>query len=215
MFHNCTRNLRQWTNQIIYQYKLESRRQCLLYFRFLICFCSAIHWSDSRIRALSVLLYSSAITFDAQSRAAKKSLEKLFFSFALTRSLEELVSRCQKSFEESIISLWKSFEKYIIFLLIWSSLEHEILASMIKNFSKNLWLHYDLTSALLLESHRNDLKKHYSHDLRIWQTRIDRNVCKDRRKTSDWRLFRNFFSVIFSSSRLSCLLRFRWYYDLW
>ena len=29
---------------------------CLLYFRFLICFCSVTHWSDSRIRALSILL---------------------------------------------------------------------------------------------------------------------------------------------------------------
>ena len=73
------------------------------------CFCSVIHWSDSRIRALSVLLYSSTITSGAQSRAAKKSLERLFFSLSLTRSLEELVSRCQKSLEEFIISLWIDF----------------------------------------------------------------------------------------------------------
>ena len=215
MFHNCTRNLRQWTNQIIYQYELESRRQYLFYFKFLICFCSIIHWSNSRIRALSILLYSSTITSDAQSKATKKSFEELFFSLALTRSFEELISRCQKLFEKFIISFWKSFEKYIIFLLIWNSFEYEILASMIRNFSKNLWFHYDLTFALLLESHRNDLKKHYNRDFRIWQIRIDRNVCKNRRKTSNWRLFRNFFSMISSSNRLSCLLKFRWYYDLW
>ena len=56
------------------------------------------------------------------------------------------------------------------------------------------------------------MKNHYSRDFRIWQTRIDRNVCKNRRKTSDWRLLLNFFSQWFFSIE-SCLLRFRWYYN--
>ena len=33
-------------------------------------------------------------------------------------------------------------------------------------------------------------------DFHIWQIRIDRFVCKNRRKTSNWRLFRNFDDII-------------------
>ena len=174
--------------------------------------------SHSLVRLENSRIISTTILVDdhvwCTIESSKKIIRRIVL-FSLTKSLEELVSRCQKSLEGSITSLWRLLEEYIIFLLIWSSLEHEILVSMIKSFSKNLWLHYDLTSALLLESHQNDLKKYYSRDLRIWQTRIDRDVCKDRRKTSDWRLLRNFLSVISSSNRLSCLLKFRWYYDLW
>ena len=56
-----------------------------------------------------------------------------------------------------------------------------------------------MISVSLLESHRNDLKNHYDRDFRIWQIRIDRNVCKNRRKTSNWRLLLNFlFQKFFS-----------------
>ena len=33
--------------------------------------------------------------------------------------------------------------------MIWNSFEHEMFASIVKNFPKNLWFHYDLTFALL------------------------------------------------------------------
>ena len=132
MFHNCTRDLRQSTNQT---FILESRRQCLLYFKFVNMFLSQSFLDqieNSRIINI-IILYSSTITFDAQSKAKTKSFAKL-------------VSRCQKSFEESITSLWKSFEKYIIFALIWNSFEHEIFASIVRSFSKNLWLHFAFCS---------------------------------------------------------------------
>ena len=67
-----------------------------------------------------------------------------------TRSL----SHCQKS-------------EFATPLLTWSSSEHELLASRL-DFCIPAW------------PHRNDLEDHYSRDLRIWQTRVDRDVCRDR-----------------------------------
>ena len=60
--------------------------------------------------------------------------------------------------------------EYLLFVLLtWSSFEHGVLASRF-DFCISAW------------SHRNDLKNHYDRDLRIWQARIDRDVCRDRRK---------------------------------
>ena len=117
----------------LFMYELENRRQCLFYFKFLICFCSIIHWSDSKIRALSILLYSSMITSDAQSKTKTKSFRKINFS------LSEIFRKIY-SFSLKIIRKIHNFSVD----LTWNSLEHEIFASTIKSFSKNLWLHYDL-----------------------------------------------------------------------
>ena len=57
-------------------------------------------------------------------------------------------------------------------LLTWSSPEHGLLASRL-GFCIPAW------------PYRNDLEDHYSRDLRIWQTRVDRVVCRDRRKYKD------------------------------
>ena len=89
------RDLRQWTNQldknvndfivvIAWQWTnsdIENRRHCLHQIRE-YAFAQSSHESDSRIRALSVLLllYSSTITSDAQSRAKTRSFEhEVFF----------------------------------------------------------------------------------------------------------------------------------------
>ena len=91
------RDLQQWTNS-----NIESRRHCLTMNEFRHRESSSLltllqileyvsvqssHESDSRIRALSILLYSSTITSDAQSRAETKSLEHEVFLY--WRSLEE------------------------------------------------------------------------------------------------------------------------------
>ena len=138
------RNLRQWTNQldenvsdfivvIVWQWtnsNIESRRHCLtmnefkhressslltLFQIFEYVSAQSSHESNSRIRALSILLYSSMITFDAHSKSSRKSFEELFSSFFLT---------------------WSSFEHELFAFrsLTWSSFEHELFAS-IEDFS--------------------------------------------------------------------------------
>ena len=69
-------------------YEFENRRQCLFYFKFLICFCSVIHWSNSRIRTLSILLYY----IYRRSRLMHNRKQKRNY-------FEKLISRCQKSIE--------------------------------------------------------------------------------------------------------------------
>ena len=155
-----------------------------------------------KIRTDYKVLYSSTITFNAQSRASRKSFEELFFSFSLfaTSSMIsfEAQSRAKtKSSREINFSLseidrilyfslliWNSFEHELLafHLLIWSSFEHELLASRL------IWFqHFCLITSKWLDfcifdwSHRNDLKNHYSRDFRIWQTRVDETMKISRR----------------------------------
>ena len=75
-------------------------------------FAQSLHESDSRIRALSILLYSSTITSDAQSRASRRLFEELFSSLSLSATSSMISSEAQsraetKSFREINFSLSK------------------------------------------------------------------------------------------------------------
>ena len=78
---------------------------------------------------------------------------------------------------------WKFFVKRNLSLLslTWNSFAHEIFASRL------IWFqHFCLITLKWFDfyifawSHRNDLKNHYNRDFRIWQTRVDRDVCRNR-----------------------------------
>ena len=98
---------------------------CLFYFRFLICFCSVIHWLDSRIRALSILFYFSTITC-ARSRTKRNHFEKLVF-------------RCQKS-----INFFTFFDlKFIRTRNICFSFFDLIFALLFESHRNDLKNHYD------------------------------------------------------------------------
>ena len=95
-------------------------------------------------------------------------------------------SRCQKF--DFAISLRKSFEHEIL-LFVWFE------------------AHSSTSYLLLVWSHRDDLKNHYRRDFRIWQIRIDRNVCKNRRKHIALRCFERRFSRE-RSSRIELYVKF-------
>ena len=74
-------------------------------------------------------------------------------------------------------------------------------------------LSVDWTSAFLLQSHRNDLKNHYDRDFRIWQTRIDRVVCRDRCTYAVSLSVTPFYiesSVVFAEISMYCDQSFLW-----
>ena len=52
------------------------------------------------------------------------------------------------SYNFSLMKITRRIHNFFVDM-IWSSLEHEMFVSIVRSFSKNLWFHYDLTSALL------------------------------------------------------------------
>ena len=164
-------------NKLLNRLWVWSRHQCLLYIKFLKMFLlnhSLIRFENSRI--INIIIF-----IDDHVWCIRKQKRNYF---------EKLVSRCQKF-----------FEKFIIFLLTWNSFEHEIFVSCSLKFSERFitFLRHDFCIIVWVTS--TDLKNYYSRDFRIWQIRIDRFVCKNHRKTSNWRLFFDFDDIMI---RIKC-----------
>ena len=202
------RDLRQWTNQLD---KIVNDFIVVCLYKYVSA--QSLHESDSRIRALSILLYSSTITFDAQSRAETKSLEhEVFFywRFFEKRNLQKERDQSNTmSFSLIEVRIWNFSLKIIrtritffneirirrrtcfwiwfdFCIVAWFHRNDLIFAFLLDRIEMIWFLHFCLIASKCFDfcifawSHQNDLKNHYSRDLRIWQTRIDRNVCKNR-----------------------------------
>ena len=186
----------QWTSS-----NIESRRHCLLYFRFLNMLLlnhlmnqtrEFAHYQYYCTHRRSRLMHSREHQEDHSKNCSLHFLclqlhrwSRLKHNREQKRNhLERLISRCQKSIEFfTLLLIWSSFEHELLASrsLTWNSFEHELFAS------RSTWLqHFCLITSKWFDfcisawSHRNDLKNHYSRDLRIWQIRIDRDVCRDR-----------------------------------
>ena len=166
-----------------------------------ICFCSIISWVKFENSRISILLYLSTITFDAQSKTKTKSFAKLVF-------------RCQKfefanfcwfqihSNTKYLFIVWfetHSNTRYLLFVLIW--FQHFCsIASKWFDFCIFVW------------SHRNDL---------IWKIIIVVIFAFDKLELFETNcLNKSFSSQNFCCrndnwwrNRSSCLFKFRWYYD--
>ena len=156
-----------------------------------ICSCSVTHWSDSRIRALSILFYSSTTTSGARSRAERDHLERL-------------VSRCQKSIESfTFLDLKLIRTRSTCFLFFW-----------FEAHPSTGYLLLVLASAFLLD--RIEMTWRITMIVTSASGRLEliETSAEIVANTSDWRLLLNSLSQwSFSLVRMSCLLRFRWYYD--
>ena len=180
---NRARDLRQWTSSNIenrrhcfFQISMieSARRKCQWFYRVIVylhqireyVFAQSSHGSDSRIRALSILLYFSAITSDAQSRMWKRDRSSTRYFFVVRNSNLQFFFRfvVHSNTESCFSSDLKLTRTRITCFLFWF------------DFSIFAWSHRnDWISCIFALSHRNDLENHYRRDFRIWQARIARD----------------------------------------
>ena len=199
----------QWTGSDI-----ESRRHCLHQVRGYVPAQSS-YGSDSRIRALPVLLYSSAITSGAQPRAETSSPEHgvlLFVWFEAhpntgSFSIEDLpkdvifrqneVTRARGTF--SLIGV-----RICNFHLVWSSFEHGV-------FAFSFWLlHFCLAASKWLGGSLSPWPPHLAGS--NWSSRLQRPIGAS---LPQWPSFGQVAWTSRSHRRILAAgtkrLRFRWY----
>ena len=219
-------------------------------FKFLICFCSITHWSDSRIRALSILLL-----------ATNESLDKIVSDFIVVCNIMFLnMLSCNRLVDR--LRNWCIIQYYCFLLIgdhVWCTIENRneitrktsfslseidrILYFLLKiirarntffswKFFVELISLYFLQLKISRKTKFSDdfciaawiASKWFEKSLWLWFSHLTNSNCSICLQRSSqicqtdncfWIFSLNDF---FLSDRLSCLLKFRWYYgqnSLW
>ena len=145
-----------------------------------------IEFENSRI--INIIL--STITFDVQSKIWKRNHSNTKYFFVIKNSNSH-------------------FFFYFKFIRT-----RNICFSFVLKFIRTRNICFSFIFCIFVWSHRNNLKKYYNRDFRIWQIRFNRNVCENRRNYVKLTIvFKKIFFNDFLIKSFIVFVEFRWYYN--